>query len=243
MYGWTGGAQIACDDAKTSDLISIVFRELQAQPDGPQFITGDLNASVPDLAALQMALEETDEDSLQAWHDIGAKADLLDSIPSEPTCKAPNAKGATRRDYVIANSVGFGLVESFQVTWDDVYVVHATIRFTLNLEPRDVEKRVVNKAKSFHDKLAEMVRAEFGYSEEDSFNKDAWERWHWHLSNVHGFMKQRFAEETETLEAFLNKGDTTTFWIICQTLLSVVLLLGLGSAMKYLSGTASSQRS
>ena len=70
VYGWTGGAQSASAAAKTSDLLSIVFRELQAQPDGPQYITGDLNASVPDLAALQMALEETDEDNLQAWHDI-----------------------------------------------------------------------------------------------------------------------------------------------------------------------------
>jgi hypothetical protein len=175
-----------------------------------------------------MALEETDEDSLQAWHDIGAKADLWGSIPSEPTCKAPNAKGATRRDDVIANSVGFGLVESFQVTWDDVYDVHATIRFTLNLEPLDVEKRVVNKAKSFHAKLDEMIRAEFGYNEEDAFDKNAWERWHWHLRNVHGFMEQCFAEQAEAIVEFLNKGDTTTFWIIWSDIVERSFIVGLG---------------
>jgi hypothetical protein len=36
IYGWTGGAQSAKDAARTNDLIRIVFRELQAQPDGPQ---------------------------------------------------------------------------------------------------------------------------------------------------------------------------------------------------------------
>jgi hypothetical protein len=113
IYGWTGGAQDAKAAARTSDLIRIVFLELKAQPDGPQYIMGDLNASVPDLASLQMALEETDDDHFHAWHDIGAMADLWGSIPNEPTCRADNAKRATRRDYVIANTVGLGLIENF----------------------------------------------------------------------------------------------------------------------------------
>ena len=114
MYGWTGGAQDAKAAARTSDLIRIVFLELKAQPDGPQYIMGDLNASVPDLVSLQMALEETDDDSVHAWHDVGAQADIWGSIPNDTTCRAPNAvKTATRRDCVIANTVGFGLIEGF----------------------------------------------------------------------------------------------------------------------------------
>ena len=78
IYGWTGGAQDAKAAARTSDLIRIVFLELQAQPDGPQYIMGDLNASVPDLASLQMALEETDDDNFtpgmtsEPWQIYGA---------------------------------------------------------------------------------------------------------------------------------------------------------------------------
>ena len=132
---------------------------------------GDLNASVPDLASLQMALEETDDDNFHAWHDIGAMADLWGSIPNEPTCRADNAKRATRRDYVIANTVGFGLIEKFEVAWDEIYKVHASLRVTLNLEPLACKKRVVNKAGSFHDKLTELVREEFGYKEYDTFTK------------------------------------------------------------------------
>ncbi len=80
------------------------------------------------------------------------------------------------------------MIESFGVPWDDIHKVHASIRFTLNLQPLAIQKRVVNKAGSFHDKLSEMVREEFCYLEYDVFSKQAWERWHGHLTNVNCFM-------------------------------------------------------
>ena len=61
-----GGAQDGKAAARTSDLVSIAFQELRAQPDDPQFIVGDLNATVADLPSLNMALEATDDDSHHA---------------------------------------------------------------------------------------------------------------------------------------------------------------------------------
>ena len=95
---------------------------------------GGFNASVPDLASLHMALETNNDYNLHAWHDVGADAEIWGSTPNEPTCRANNVKQVTRKDYVIANTICFGLIESFQVAWDEVYKVHVSIRFTSNHE-------------------------------------------------------------------------------------------------------------
>ena len=109
------------------------------QPDGPKYIMGDMNATIADIMSLNLAIL-TPEGESHAWHDVGALAELWGQTPSEPTCRAYNAKHATRRDYVIANTEGFELIESFEVNWKDVFAVHATIQLTINLEVL-VEKR------------------------------------------------------------------------------------------------------
>ncbi len=45
-----------------------------------------------------------------------------------------NAKHATRREYLIAKTERFELIESFEVNWKEFFAVHATIQFTINLE-------------------------------------------------------------------------------------------------------------
>ena len=64
---------------------------------------------------------------------------------------------------MFANTDGLELVEHFEVSWKDLYAVHATISFTLNLEQLDEKKRVVHRAESFYERFADMVRGEFGY--------------------------------------------------------------------------------
>ena len=141
---------------RTSDMWEVFFNELKAQLDGPQFVVGDNNATTAGIMTLNLALQTPNEER-HAWHDLGALAELWGQTPCEPTCKAYNAEQPTRRDYVFANTEGLEIVEHFEVSWKDLYAVHATISFTLNLEQLDEKKRVVNRAESFYDRLAEMV--------------------------------------------------------------------------------------
>ena len=133
IYGWTGGAQDAKAANRTSDMFEIIFNELKMQPDGPKFVVGNSNVATADITSLNLALL-TPEGETHAWHDIGALAELWGQMPCEPICKAYNANKPTRRDYVIANTEGLGLVESFEVSWKDLFAVHATIQFTINVE-------------------------------------------------------------------------------------------------------------
>ena len=165
-------------------MFEIIFNELKMQPDGPKFVVGDVNATTADIMSLNLALLTPDGET-HAWHDIGALAELWGQTPCEPTCKAYNANQPTRRDYVIANTEGLELVESFEVNWKDLFAVHATIQFTINLEALEEKKRVVSRAESFHAKLMEMVRNEFHYQPEDVFQKEAWDRLHELLGNTH----------------------------------------------------------
>ena len=41
---------------------------------------------------------------------------------------------------MFANTEGLGLIESFEVSYKDLFVVHATIQFTINVEALE-EKR------------------------------------------------------------------------------------------------------
>ena len=100
------------------------------QPDGPQYIMGDVNATTADIMSLNLALL-TPEGESHAWHDVGALAELMGQTPSEPTCRAYNATHATRRDYVIVNTEGLGLGGSLEVNWKDLFAVHATIQLTI----------------------------------------------------------------------------------------------------------------
>ena len=109
---------------------------------------GDVNATTADIMSLNLALL-TPEGESHAWHDVGASAELWGQVPSEPTCKAQSAKHAYRRDYVIANTEGFELIESFEVNWKDLFAVHATIQFSINLEVLEEKKRVAERADSF----------------------------------------------------------------------------------------------
>ena len=86
-------------------MFEIIFNELKMQPGGPKYIMGDVNATTADITSLNLALLTLERES-HAWHDVGALAELWGQTPCEPTCKAYNAKHATRRDYVIANTEG-----------------------------------------------------------------------------------------------------------------------------------------
>ena len=79
VYGWTGGAQDAKAANRTSDMFKIIFNELKMQPDGPQFIMGDVNATTAGIMSLNLALLTPEGDS-HAWHDVGALAELWGAV-------------------------------------------------------------------------------------------------------------------------------------------------------------------
>ena len=58
----------------------------------------------------------------------------------------------------------------------------------------------MNRAESFHGRLTEMIREEFGYHHDESFKKEAWDRWHEILGDTHSFMKTQFDRHAEVLQ-------------------------------------------
>ncbi len=165
-------------------MVEIIFNELKMQPDGPQYIMRDVNATTADIMSLNLALL-TPEGESHAWHDVGASAELWVQMPSETACRAYIAKHATRRDYVIANTEGFELIESCEVFWKDLFAVHSTIQFTIHLEALGEKKRVVDRAESVYARLAKMVREEMHYGPNNVVTQEAWDRWNEHLANTH----------------------------------------------------------
>ena len=115
--------------------------------------------------------------------------------------------------YVIANTEGFELIESFEVGWKHLFAVHTTIQLTMNLEVLE-EKRVVERANSFHARLTDLVREEFEFGPYDVFTKEARDRWNGFLASTHSYMTDQFEKHAEVSKKLLSDGDTTTCWIV-----------------------------
>ena len=76
MYGWSGGSQHSHLAARTDDLLVITHNELEAQPNGLQFICGDFNAESFDVHALQAMITTEDDEQIAQWTYFGTNADV-----------------------------------------------------------------------------------------------------------------------------------------------------------------------
>ena len=74
-----------------------------------------------------------------------------------------------------------------------------------------------------------MIREEFGDQHEESFKKEAWDRWHEILGDTHSFMKTQFDRHAEVLQEFLKQKDTTGFWIVWSDIVEIRFAIGLGA--------------
>ena len=95
VYGWTGAMADPDNAARTDALLQAVVGEIKTWPDMPSVILGDINVLPSKLAWFSSQLTQG------AWLDIGARASVWGSTPSEPTTMAHNANKATRRDFIL----------------------------------------------------------------------------------------------------------------------------------------------
>ena len=69
LYGFVGGHAAPPKDAGTSKLVQAIADEADARPLGASFLVGDVNADLPDIAAMRHLLSD------KHWTDIGGCAD------------------------------------------------------------------------------------------------------------------------------------------------------------------------
>ena len=127
VYGYVGGATDAHAAARTSALLGATFTEHAAHGGGPAIIAVDLNADPAQVPFCSTLLEQA------KWVDLGAVAGCLGGIDGAPTCRAPSAVKATRRDYLFMHPSLRHRVRTVHVHDDGVFATHARISVKLAL--------------------------------------------------------------------------------------------------------------
>ncbi len=92
LYGWTGAHGSAEAVGPTEGLLDIVADELDQAPHIPTLLIGDLNGEPEDFPTLGVLLQT------KGWTDLGAAHHRWGQLPEQPTCLAPGAARAARRD-------------------------------------------------------------------------------------------------------------------------------------------------
>ena len=109
IYGFINGAKLLFQAVKTNAIISAIIAEMQAHPECPILIAGDLNAEPSDLLAISKFLGEF------CFLDLGAVADTFGQPTHQPNCIAPSSLQATRRDFMYASPSLFAAVKILKV--------------------------------------------------------------------------------------------------------------------------------
>ena len=128
LYGFSGGHASPPKAAGTSKLVQAITDEVDARPIGASFLVGDVNADLPDIAAMRHLLSD------RHWTDLGGCADQWQQPPNHPTCICKQSNEPTRRDYILASPVGLQMVKHFQVSFGDMCPTHATLIMHLELK-------------------------------------------------------------------------------------------------------------
>ena len=150
MYGWTGANHHKEAAKRTSDLLDAILSDMQAQPQGPAIIMGDLNGDPSTFPNL------THQQKRGNLIDVGEQAHQWGQPSSAYTCKAKNAKKPTRRDYMFGNPAAFNLIAHFKVDHDSDLETHSILQVWLQvpstglnqvtkcIKPRPLEPLLLN---------------------------------------------------------------------------------------------------
>ena len=101
IYGATGGHCSQEAAQKTDIAMACLIDELADVVGDPMGIIGDVNAEIEDIPTAWDLVEN------EGWKDLGEHAHIWGGRKAEPTCQAPNARTATRRDYMLVNAKMF----------------------------------------------------------------------------------------------------------------------------------------
>ena len=126
IYGFTNGAKLPTQAARTNAIITAIIDEMRVHPECPILIAGDLNADPSDIPAMSVLLGKF------CFSDLGAVADTLGQANCQPTCIAPSSLQATRCDFMLASPSLFAAVRNFNVIFQDEIPVHGTLFVQLN---------------------------------------------------------------------------------------------------------------
>ena len=107
IYGMVNGHFDATARSFTDQLLDAAVVELSMWPQGPKWITGDLNCDFADLQTLARICSD------EGWSDVGAIASRWGGTDHEPTCLAAGSREPTRRDYFLVNEDFYPLIRRF----------------------------------------------------------------------------------------------------------------------------------
>lgn len=133
-YGHSGGHEKDDKAHATDFVVGAMYDEMAPRSRCPIFLIGDLNADISDIPMVQGIIDS------EGWNDLGEANGIWLDSPDAATCRCPNTRPETRRDYIIANTVATPLVESFEVLRNDHFSVHQPNRILLKAESIVVSK-------------------------------------------------------------------------------------------------------
>jgi hypothetical protein len=127
IYGWQGGSTDTASAARTSEILLAAEEEFTHIPAVPKLIVGDLNADSVDLTAYG-------ELTHRGWVDLGAHHHPEGASAHTPTCLAASSVQATRRDYILADTLAMHHITNFQVIANSSLPVHSPIDVTFKFQ-------------------------------------------------------------------------------------------------------------
>ena len=121
----------------------------------PIILLGDLNVDTNEIPAISRLIDEL------GWVDAGGKAQIWGGEPNQPTCKAPNANKANRRDYSFISPELGSRIASFSVQYSDAYPFHQPLDLVLKCEctdpPKEVFLKTASFAQAYQDSVANII--------------------------------------------------------------------------------------
>ena len=127
LYGWTNGNLNSEAATRTDSLIQAILSDVSLQPRGPVLIVGDLNGDPATFPSLKEAL------ATNTFIDVGAQAHQWGSPSGDYTCRAHGTHQPTRRDYVFACPLAYGMIDGFQVDHQAGLPVHDPLLLRLKV--------------------------------------------------------------------------------------------------------------
>ena len=212
LYGWQDADRDAAKAARTNSLVTAAMLEEKDLHKTPTFLTGDLNAKLKNLPALQEAMdtgEWTDIGTLQHlhvdWqHELGISPPGAQQWPA-PNCWAHGARQPSRRTYTLANRRALLAITGAAVGPWSLVDVHAPLLTVLKPIPAVPVRRLRQVATLQPEPAAEA----------DTMNAEEHKQWRqqW-KARVQSFMAEEFRAHAQTLDQQLLEGRTTDYWYL-----------------------------
>ena len=214
LYGATGGIERMESAQQTDYIMSVLMDELDQDPYTLTLVLGDLNADTQDIPTIQYCLDR------EGWTDLGSVASIWQGEDEQTTCFAPNAKVATRRDYMFSNPAMLPRICCYYVDQTDTFPVHQPIRTAITVPTLATERHILYKPKNAMELFEQLVDKQ--HKDEDELPEDTEKRGRHKIrqdlrDRLDGIMDGQIEQRQCRLQLAHKQRDTNIIWSLISS--------------------------